>query len=98
MKENELTRFINKYGDHIFEDHINEIKSYIELMHENEGRRIVNSIYGEHYVDCIYALDANVLGPETCECVFFQMRGSNISNFIKKYKNLLIAFNNRDYK
>lgn len=92
MAKNELIQFISEYENHIFESHAKEIKAYIKLMDEYEGRRLVNTEYGEHYSGCFYTLKDNVLEPDVCECVFFQMRGRNIRNLIRKYKALLLAF------
>lgn len=97
MSKKEIIHFLSDYEKDIFESHAKEIKSCIELMSQNEGRSVTHSIYGEHFADCIYALKDNDLVPETCECVFYQMRRSNICDMIKKYKYLLLVFDKRKY-
>lgn len=98
MNKNELIQFINEYENHIFDSHAKEIRAYIKLMDEHKERRLIKTEYGEHYSGCIYALDDNILEPDVCECVFFLMRGRNINDLIRKYKTLLLAFNERYFR
>lgn len=86
-----LTDFIREYENDIFECHVKEIKSHIQLMIANGGRRLADTEYGRHFMDCIYSTNSDNLVLDVCECALFQMRGRRIYDLIRKYKSLLFA-------
>lgn len=89
----ELTEFLNRNADFIFDIHSKMLKEFKkELLEEEQNPRIL-SINGKHRRSCVWSQNNCTEGPDTCECIFFQFRWNRIQEIISMYYKVFANMN-----
>lgn len=93
MYAQEITDFLSKNDEYIFQEHLKMLKDFKEELLEEEHFPRVKSIHGRHRSNCVWAKDNCRGGPDTCECVFFDFRLGRIEEIISMYNKIFSKMN-----
>lgn len=80
-----IEEFLFKYRGLISTDDFNYILNFINMLDVFENKSVMESLHGEHFVDCPWSEDNCLEGPDTCNCFIYRYRRENVINLIETY-------------
>lgn len=88
----DINQFLQEFEGVLLDEHKARIMEIHNFLSGYIGEAKKTSIFGEHYISCLWANDTTTYGPDTCVCFYVE---SNIKEFkrLERFYKRIVNYN-----